>query len=621
MSKLSQCQYYVKDLTERKVESYGRFRLSRNTTQVSEMSKVNSIKFNDYKTFSTFQLSAKKRNVLVGPNNAGKSTALDAFRIAFDALRFAGRRSAIFKSQGKDGVCSTWEIPASAIQTDLRYSIHNFGEGRAKISIELENGNILVISIPNDGPLECYLNTELPPRKNTQFLRDQFPLNLVIVPTLSPLEQNEELVRQETVEKNRFGRLASRNFRNFWLNKTEAEFEVFADLVELGWPGIRVIRPEIERGGKRPIVRMYFRDGSNVREVQWAGFGFQVWMQTMMHLSSSNHASTLILDEPDIYLHPDLQHRLLRLVGQRVGQYFIATHSTEIINDVEPGEVLIIRPQSRSAKRIQGEAGYSDVYAAIGSSENAQFARLAKTKKVLYFEGKDAKLLSKIAKKLGRMDFISNSSVTLMKTDGFTNWSRVSTSSWVFENFFGFKIPVSAVFDRDYRCDEEVNAFVAKVSTGDTLCRVLPHKEIENFLLVPHAIIAVVKKYGRANLTDDWENEVTEIINLSIEEVKQKTLSSKIGKKIEYEVGSGSKKDIPTISAEEEANFEKRWSEKDYRYSVVPGKEVFSAIVGKVQQRFKVTVTSFRVIDEMKVADIHPKLFEILRDVQTHLDA
>src|SRR6056297_3233386 len=482
------------------------------------MNKVKSLQFQDYKTFGKFTLSAKAKNVLVGPNNAGKSTALDAFRIASDALRYAGRRNAFFKSQGKDGVCSTWEVPNSAIQTDLRYCIHNFGDGRAKISIVLENGNSFVLLVPNDGPLECYLKTELQPRKNTQFLRDQFPLNLVIVPTLSPLEKNEELVRQETVEKNRYGRLASRNFRNFWLHKNDAEFEAFADLVELGWPGIRVKRPEIERGGKHPVVRMYFRDGPHVREVQWAGFGFQVWMQTMMHLTNSNHTSTLILDEPDIYLHPDLQHRLLRLVGQRVGQYFIATHSTEIINDVEPSEVLIIRSGSRSAKRIQGESGYSDVYSAIGSSENAQFARLAKTKKVLYFEGKDARILSKIAKKIGGMDFISNSALTLMKTDGFSNWARVTTSSWVFENFFGFEVPVSAIFDRDYRCDEEVKEFLDSVNGGDTLCRVLPQKEIENFLLVPDAIIEVVNKFSRASLPDDWQTLVTDAIETSVEE-------------------------------------------------------------------------------------------------------
>ncbi len=585
------------------------------------MSKVKSIELQDYKSFSRFILSSRERNVLVGPNNAGKSTALDAFRITFDALRYARKRTASFKSQGNDGVCSTWEVPVSVIQTDLRHCIHNFGDGRAKISVKLENGNTFVLLISNDGPVECYLKTDLSPKKNTSFLQSQFPLDLVIVPTLSPLEQNEELVQQETVDRNRYSRLSSRNFRNFWLHKTEEEFEKFADLVELGWPGIRVRRPEIERGGKRPIVRMYFRDGPHVREIQWAGFGFQVWMQTMMHLNEATHSSTLILDEPDIYLHPDLQHRLLRLVGQRVGQYFIATHSTEIINDVEPGEVLIIHPEARGAKRIQGESGYHDVYSAIGSSENAQFARLAKTKKVLYFEGKDSKILSKLATKIGGADFISNSSVTLMKTDGFSNWARVSTSSWVFENFFGFKIPVSAIFDRDYRCDEEVNEFLEGVNVGDTICKVLPCKEIENFLVAPEAIKRALKRNFRGDLPNNWEVEVETILENCMEEVKSKTMVARIGARISYEVGRGYKKDIATISSEEEVSFTKQWVDAEFRRRVVPGKSVFSAVVGKIQETFGVTVTPSRAIDSMTVADVDPQLLQILKEIQIHLDA
>nr|WP_311272277.1 MULTISPECIES: AAA family ATPase [unclassified Rhizobium] len=445
-------------------------------------------------------------------------------------------------------------------------------------------------------------------------------MKLVIVPTLSPLEQNEELVLEETVERNRYGRLASRNFRNFWLHRSKEEFEEFADLVELGWPGIKLSRPEVERGSQKPIVRMYFRDGTNVREVQWAGFGFQVWMQTMMHLVATDESSTLILDEPDIYLHPDLQHRLLNLIGQRVGQYFVATHSTEIINTVEPGDVLIVRPDSRGAKRIQGDTGYSDVYAAIGSSENAQFARLAKTKKVLYFEGKDARILSKIAKKQVGMDFISNATVTLMKTDGFANWSRVSTSSWVFENFFGFHIPVAAIFDRDYRCDEEVEEFLKDMNTNDTQCRVLPVKEIENLLLVETAVSAVVKRYSSRPLEQGWEQQVSDIFTACFEEMKSKTLSARIGHKISYEVGRGSKKDIATVSAAEEQAFTKAWPSGAFKQKVVPGKAVFSEISSKIQQLFSVTLTPSRVIDELSIGDIDPQIFDILRSIQAHLN-
>lgn len=463
--------------------------------------RIRTLEFFDYKSFPRFTISARTKNILVGPNNAGKSTSLDALRIAFDALRFAGRRNAIFKSQGEDGVCSTYFVPQSVIQTDLRYCVHNFQDQKAIIKLSISNGNRFVVKLDPRTDLECYLVSDTPAQKNSNYLKSQFPLEIVIVPTLSPLEQNEELVQHETVEKNKYGRLASRNFRNFWLHKTDAEFEQFADLVQVGWPGVRLQRPEIERGEKK-IVRMYFREGANVREIQWSGFGFQVWMQTMMHLLQSDHRSVLVLDEPDIYLHPDLQHRLLKLVSQRVGQFFIATHSTEIINAADPGDVLIVRQGSRSAKRIKTDASYAEVYSAIGSSENAQFARMARTKKVLYFEGADNKVLSRVSKVLGGIDYLSESSVTLMKTDGFSNWRKVSTTAWVFKEFFELDVQVGALFDRDYRSDEEVAEFEADMSRAGATCYVLPFKEIENVLLVPRAIRSVVLKY-RSDLIND----------------------------------------------------------------------------------------------------------------------
>jgi hypothetical protein len=380
------------------------------------------------------------------------------------------------------------------------------------------------------------------------------------------------------------------------------------------------MRPEVDRDGGKPIVRMYFREGPNVREVQWAGFGFQVWMQTMTHLRQANSSSVLILDEPDVYLHPDLQHKLMRIVNDRVGQVFVATHSTEIINEADPGDVLIIRASARGAKRIHNDNDYPQIYAAIGSSENAQFARLARTKKVLYFEGNDARLLSKVAKRIGMGDFINAASLTLMKSGGFSNWPKVSNSSWVFKNFFDFDIPVAALFDRDYRCQEEVDGFLEDVNTSDTLCRVLPFKELENILLVPRAIKSVVKKFSSDALPPDFERVVDEIIEACCESVKTRALSNLIGSRAEYESRKGSRRNLSSTSADVEKCFSASWTNLSERLSILPGKALFSDITGKIQDRFRVTLTEVRVVDELTTAEIEPKFIDILQEIRSHLD-
>ena len=87
---------------------------------------------------------------------------------------------------------------------------------------------------------------------------------------------------------------------------------------------------------------MFFNENRIPREIFWSGFGFQVWMQIMLQFMRGDRTSTLVLDEPDIYLHPDLQVILIKMARERFGQIFIATHSSAIIQKAEPGEVMEI---------------------------------------------------------------------------------------------------------------------------------------------------------------------------------------------------------------------------------------------------------------------------------------
>jgi predicted ATPase len=47
------------------------------------------VSFDNFKAFSKFRLSLKEFNILVGPNNAGKSTIIAAFRILAAGIRKA----------------------------------------------------------------------------------------------------------------------------------------------------------------------------------------------------------------------------------------------------------------------------------------------------------------------------------------------------------------------------------------------------------------------------------------------------------------------------------------------------------------------------------------------------
>ena len=59
---------------------------------MNDVLRYTKVAFKRFKAFESFTLNLRRMNVMVGPNNAGKSTILAAFRILAEGLRKANRR-------------------------------------------------------------------------------------------------------------------------------------------------------------------------------------------------------------------------------------------------------------------------------------------------------------------------------------------------------------------------------------------------------------------------------------------------------------------------------------------------------------------------------------------------
>ena len=79
------------------------------------------------------------------------------------------------------------------------------------------------------------------------------------------------------------------------------------------------------------------------------GHGLQMWLQTMWFLVQAKGSQTVILDEPDVYMHPDLQRKLVKTVQRSGQQLLLTTHSVEIMSEVAPENILVIDGARRSS--------------------------------------------------------------------------------------------------------------------------------------------------------------------------------------------------------------------------------------------------------------------------------
>lgn len=549
----------------------------------------------------------------MGPNNSGKSSILDAFRLLDAGLRYSRQKRPTLISTTK-GVFDGYELPESACPFHLANVVTNYGDEEATIEFDHENGATAHLCLSNDRTVRFFIDFGGRRFASAKQFREAFPVDLIVVPTLAPLEGTEPLIQQETVRRNRATRLAARSFRNIWHLEGPEQFKLFKERVERAWDGVVLLPAELVVDSP-PRIEMYFEENRVTREIQWAGFGFQIWLQIHTHLIRGSSDAILVLDEPDVYLHPDLQHRLYKDVRELFGQYFLATHAIEIINVADTSEILMIDSNHRTAKRIKRDSDYDAMLDYLGSAENADFAKIAKIQKVLFVEGQDAQILRRFARRFNFENLALEQKSPIFQLGGFSQWRRAESTVWAFKNLLNIEVATMCLFDKDYRSVPETENFIGYMASSGLECLVFERKEIENFLICPIAICkAVAARLSRAGKDASIVTEaaICQIIDSVACDLKNSVSAHITSNVLRFEREQRSRDDDATIISRALTDFEGRWRNFDSRCALLPGKEVLKNVFGKVQHDYGVSITVAMIQDHMRPEDAGAEMISLL---------
>lgn len=570
---------------------------------------INSIRFKNFKALEDFTIHLREFNVLTGPNNNGKSTILDGLRVLQGAYRYASRYNPRFINSPYGGSYYGHEIPAASIPIILENVQTNFNiEEPSIIIFKLDQGKTLTLYFHNEHPTYLFLDTPNRTPLTATAFRKEFPLNIAIVPTLGPFEIEEELLDADYVKRWYGSRRSPRMFRSYWFHNPE-HFQEFKVQVEKTWKGMTISYPERRNTFSKEIV-MFCEEERIPREICWAGFGFQIWLQLLTHIINSKDANLIVVDEPEVYLHPDLQHKILDLLKADNAKVLLATHSVEIINSVEPSEVLLIDKRNKSSKRISDLDGLQSISNILGSGQNIQLTRLARGKKILFVEGLDAKLLNRVAKLCKLDDLFNSGEITTIAIEGFTQHEKIIHTNWAFSKILGESLKIAVLLDRDYRTDEEIRIVKEKLRNDVDLVHVLKRKEIENYFIIPGAI----EKAVFARLPNDVNDiDVKQLILEVTDDLKEDTKTQLIAHKAKFNQKSA--KDISTIIKEASIEFEKEWKDILFRFTKIGGKTFFTLLNQKLQERHKISITITQVANNMRNEDICNDLLDFIKEL------
>src|SRR5260221_4007432 len=87
------------------------------------------IRFKIYKAFPDSIVSLREFNVLVGPNNAGKSTILGAFRILAEGIRRARAKSPTLIDGPNHTTTYGYGISLEGLPVSTENIFHNYNDG------------------------------------------------------------------------------------------------------------------------------------------------------------------------------------------------------------------------------------------------------------------------------------------------------------------------------------------------------------------------------------------------------------------------------------------------------------------------------------------------------------
>ena len=562
------------------------------------------VEFKRFKAFSNFRIDLKHFNILVGPNNCGKSTVLTAFRILASAMRLAKARNPVHSGELGFG----YSVDLSDISIAEENIFFNYDDSEsAEIKFTLSNGNTLTLHFLPPGSCILTLDTRRGSPRSTSTVKREFKCGIGFVPILGPVEHREPLYQPEAARRALFNYRAARNFRNIWHHYPQ-EFERFRKILNETWPGMDIEKPEVDMTHERPLLHMFCLEDRVTRELFWSGFGFQVWCQMLTHLIQSTDSSLFLIDEPDIYLHSELQRQLLVLLRDLGPDILIATHSTEIIAEAEISDIVLIDKKSRVARRLKTPSQLGEVFTALGSTANPILTQLAKTRKTVFVEGKDFRFIEAFARKLGKKSVSNRQGFAVVPVGGF-NPDRIKSLKKGMETTLESKILAAAVLDRDYRWDEECEEITSRCEEFCQYVKILDCKEIENFVLVPSAIDrAAAKKIADQNRRTGKEMEYLReseaILNEFAKDRKSSVEAKFLSSRRKFVRSQGTGADDSRIDAESLEKFERLWNDPVERYRLIPGKEAISAVNTHLQEVYDISVTPVGIIDAMRTDEI-----------------
>jgi ABC-type multidrug transport system ATPase subunit len=493
---------------------------------------LKSLELRNFRGFKEHRVEFSSFSLLIGQNNAGKTTIIEALRIISLAQVKASSANFVMAPESIDSEVTgpVFRVSLSAIGFEYESVHHRYESDSPAVIIAKLTNNCSVTVVIGDDPAAVFCQLAEPGSKkvNNRNLSSNPKFGQILVmPPIGHLLVHEPPISDDYLRKNTVGYRAHRHLRNH-MQKNPLEFLTFKSVIEDSWTSLQFGNMSLVTREEGSEYQVSVRDGPFVSEIGMQGSGLQAWAQIVWFLARSPKSSIIVLDEPDVYLHADLQRKLLKILGSlHFQQNIIATHSIEMISDVQCGEIILIKKRDRVSRPLSSMDEMQSAIESIGTVHNLQLSKLANSGSVLFLEGKDKSFLSEIAYKMGPRIFDRLSAIPSFPVGGFNNWPRAALTAKAFHENSSGRVKSYIILDRDYKAHQEVNSIIERAKNDNLSVICWNKKEIENYLIKAGAIARVIENsVGYAVPVNEIQSIIDEICEEMIGELEGQVAES-----------------------------------------------------------------------------------------------
>jgi putative ATP-dependent endonuclease of OLD family len=355
------------------------------------------------------------------------------------------------------------------------------------------------------------------------------------------------------------------------------------------------------------------------------------------------HPDLVIIEEPEIHLHPALETSMLRYLKtlSKSCQILMATHSTNFLDTADLGNVYMtskVHGQTNS-KLLSTEEILEEIPKELG----LRLSSLFMFERLIFVEGMtDEAILRELAARMGE-NFASVNAGFIVMGGGRTMPYFASEATITF--LLRRQVKCWFVLDRDERDDAEIQQMEARLRGNVELC-VLGKREIENYILIPRALSEYIgtrleREDRQKKAEQPSPGEVAQALEECADELKEMAVYKRLVRKLcrpsfsrltsrhdpaesadvvlveedlhlRIEALQKAREGAAQIAKETKAELDERWA--DRRLDIVPGEDLLKKLFARYRLSYKKERDGIGLAGSLTKEEVHPDLRRIIQE-------